>query len=90
MVLNFPNYLAKKQEVVKGTGNAIVPEGTRVTWRINTIATQKVEWLDADSKFIFSKQENQFLLARNINQNTFLQLTMNIFIQKILMTFNHI
>ena len=70
MVLNFPNYLAKKQEVVKGTGNAIVPEGTRVTWRINTIATQKVEWLDADSKFIFSKQENQFLLARNINQNT--------------------
>ena len=70
MVFNFPTYLHKKSEVVKGTGNAIIPEGTRVTWRMNTIATQKVEWLDSNSKLAFSKQENQFLLSKNINQNT--------------------
>ena len=70
MVLNFPGYLNKKAEVIKGTGNAVLPEGTRVTWRMNTLATQNVEWLDASSKYPFSKQDNQFLLSKNINQNT--------------------
>jgi len=70
MVLNFPGYLNKKSEVVKGTGNAIVAEGTRVTWRMNTLATQKVDWLDGNSKQSFSKQDNQFLLSKNISQNT--------------------
>ena len=70
MVLNFPGYLNKKSEVIKGTGNAVLPEGTRVTWRMNTLATQKVEWLVAASKFSFAKQDNQFLLSKNIVQNT--------------------
>jgi len=70
MVLNFPGYLNKKPEVIKGTGNAVLPEGTRVTWRMNTLATQKVEWLDAASKLPFAKQYNQFLLSKNIVQNT--------------------
>jgi hypothetical protein len=70
MILNFPMYLNKKEEVIKGTGNAVIPEGTRVTWRMNTLATQKVEWLDGSSKYSFNKQENQFLLSKNILQNT--------------------
>ncbi|MBY0487174.1 MAG: hypothetical protein K2P85_08340 [Flavobacteriaceae bacterium] len=70
MVLNFPGYLNKKSEIIKGTGNAVLPEGTRVTWRMNTLATQKVEWLDAATKYAFAKQNNQFLLSKNIVQNT--------------------
>ncbi len=70
MVLNFPAYLKKKAEVIKGTGNAVLPEGTRVTWRMNTLATQRVDWLDASGSWAFGKTENQFLLSKNINQNT--------------------
>jgi len=70
MVLNFPGYLNKKSEIIKGTGNAVLPEGTRVTWRMNTLATQKVEWLNATAKYAFAKQDNQFLLSKNIIQNT--------------------
>ncbi len=70
MVLNFPEYLNKKAEIIKGTGNAVMPEGTRVTWRMNTLATQRVEWIDATTKYGFVKQENQFLLSKNIVQNT--------------------
>ena len=33
MTLNFPAYLNKKAETIKGTGNAIIPEGTTVTWK---------------------------------------------------------
>lgn len=70
MQLNFPSYLNKKVETIKGTGNAIIPEGTRVTWIMNTQATQKVDWMDGRSNFPFSKTENTFTLSKNILQNT--------------------
>ena len=69
MVLNFPSYLNKKQEVIKGTGNAILPEGTKVTWRMNTLATQKVDWVNATNRFTFAKQDNVFTLSKSIPQN---------------------
>ena len=70
MQLNFPSYLNKKSEVIKGTGNAILPEGTRVTWKINTQATQSIVWKDLTSRFSFSKAENNFTLSKNISQNS--------------------
>ncbi|SHF84398.1 hypothetical protein SAMN05443549_101547 [Flavobacterium fluvii] len=70
MVLNFPSYLKKKQEIIKGNGNAILPEGTRVTWRINALATQNVVWKDLSSNFPFAKSENNFTLSKQISQNT--------------------
>jgi len=70
IILNFPSYLNKKSEIIKGNGNAIIPEGTKITWKINTLATQKVDWVDANSRFTFTKSENQFLLTKSIFQNT--------------------
>ena len=70
MVLNFPSYLKKKQEIIKGNGNAILPEGTRVTWRINTFATQNILWKDLTSSFPFAKSENDFTLSKQISQYT--------------------
>jgi hypothetical protein len=70
MVLNFPSYLNKKQEIIKGSGNAIIPEGTKVTWRMNTLATQKVDWLDGNGKAAFAKNDNIFSFSKSIFQNT--------------------
>ena len=70
MLLNFPSYLNRKPESVKGTGNAIVPEGTQVSWKMNTLATQNVDWKDGTSIYPFSKTENTFILSKNILQNT--------------------
>ncbi|RYJ53279.1 hypothetical protein DR871_004305 [Flavobacterium petrolei] len=70
MQLNYPSYLNKKSETIKGTGNAVIPEGTRVTWKMNTQATQNVVWMDGISKATFSKTENTFVLSKNIVQNT--------------------
>lgn len=70
MVLNYPNYLNKKSEVIKGTGNAIVPEGTQVTWRINTVATQNINLIHGNQSFPFLHSENTFNLSRTILQNT--------------------
>lgn len=74
MQLNFPSYLGKKAEVVKGSGNAVIPEGTKVLWRINTLATEQVLWKDSKTIFTFSKGENLFSLSRSIFENTAYQI----------------
>ena len=70
MVLNFPNYLNKKTEVIKGTGNAIVPEGTHITWKMNTVATDFVSMFDGKQQFSFKNEQNTFLLSKNVFQNS--------------------
>ncbi|SHL89321.1 DUF4175 family protein [Flavobacterium xanthum] len=70
MQLNFPSYLNKRQETIKGTGNAVIPEGTRVTWKMSTQGTQNVMWQDDRAKFAFSKAENNFFLSKSILQDT--------------------
>lgn len=70
MVLDFPSYLNRKSEIIKGTGNAIVPEGTKVTWKVKAMATKAVEWTDSKMISSFSANNNSFQLSKNINQNT--------------------
>ena len=70
MQLNFPSHLNRKPETVKGTGNAIIPEGTKVTWKISAQATQKVEYVDSKAQFSFDKSENSFSLAKKIMEST--------------------
>ncbi len=70
MTLNFPSYLNKKSEIINGNGNAIVPEGTRVTWKINAQATQNVVWQDALTHYSFSRLDDNFMFSKNIIQNT--------------------
>ncbi|MEO8254426.1 MAG: DUF4175 family protein, partial [Flavobacterium sp.] len=70
MQLNFPSHLNRKAEIIKGTGNAIIPEGTKVTWKINTQSTQKVVFSNANSVSQFNKSDNSFILSKNIAENT--------------------
>ena len=70
MVLNFPSYLNKKSETIQGSGNAIVPEGTKVTWKVATLATKSVEWSDLKTITPFSSNENTFQITKSILQNT--------------------
>lgn len=70
MVLNFPAYLHKKQEVVQGTGNAVVPDGTKVTWKVNAVATTGIQFSQNGAQQAFAKDENTFTLSKTILQNT--------------------
>lgn len=70
MVLSFPGYLGKKPEVVRGTGNAVVPEGTKVTWRIDAVATSTIEWSSQDKVTAFGREESTFSLSKMVMQNT--------------------
>ena len=36
VALNYPSYLNRKDEILENTGDFIIPEGTKVTWKIFT------------------------------------------------------
>ena len=58
MVLNYPTYTGKRNEVIQNTGNAIVPYGTKIDWQVETHQTNTVS-------FNLNQQEIQ-----NFTQNT--------------------
>ncbi len=77
MQLNFPKYLGKKSEVIQGTGNAVIPEGTIVTWKLNTLATTEVKFKKDAAATSFSKSDNQFSLTKRIVNNTDYQISIS-------------
>lgn len=52
--LEYPGYTLKQNEVISGTGNARVPEGTKINWRIETRQTTKLNFTTKDSSQAFS------------------------------------
>ncbi len=69
MVLNYPSYLGKKSEIIQGTGNAVVPEGTVVNWKINALATDKVSFQSNNQQKEFTATNSIFTLSRKISEN---------------------
>ncbi|PNQ74805.1 hypothetical protein C1T31_01300 [Hanstruepera neustonica] len=49
MVLDYPNYIKKSQDILKGTGNATIPQGTKITWQLHTKATDNVTLVAKDT-----------------------------------------
>lgn len=70
MQLQYPSYLNKKNEVIQGTGNAVVPEGTKVIWKVNTLATTSVGFFSMGSSTLFQQHNTTFSLSKTILQNT--------------------
>ena len=64
MSLLYPKYLGKTNNVIKGTGNAVIPEGTKVKWNIQGVATDLVEFSTKDTILEFNKEGNNFRLEK--------------------------
>lgn len=69
MQLNYPNYTNKKNETFNGTGNALVPEGTYITWRLKTKGTKKVQLFAKDTVDFFSTKNGIFETSKRIYNN---------------------
>lgn len=75
MKLNYPAYTGLSNETLSGSGNATIPEGTQVTWRIKTSHTNQLQFTLNDSLHDTQKPENQlFVFQQQIKQNTNYQL----------------
>jgi len=70
MRLNFPTYLNKKPESVKGTGNLTVPEGTNISWNLNTKATNQVTFTSLDTVEEFNQEGTMFSFDKKLFSDT--------------------
>ncbi|BCY27800.1 hypothetical protein [Flavobacterium okayamense] len=68
MRLTFPSYLRKASETIKGNGNAIVPEGTLITWNIATKATEEIQ-LKAENSYDFKNVNGLFNFSKSIRSD---------------------
>lgn len=46
MVLKYPKYTLKRNEVVQNTGNAVVPQGTKISWQVETHQTNELNFTE--------------------------------------------
>lgn len=66
MELNYPTYTGKKDEVLKSTGNATIPEGTRVKWNLKTKNTENVALKTPDTTYFFDASGENFYFEKSI------------------------
>ena len=61
MVLQYPIYTGKRNEVVQNTGNANVPQGTKITWQIETEKTDTMAFIsNVEPAVYFTKNAKEY------------------------------
>lgn len=66
LVLDYPAYTKKQDETLKSNGNAIVPQGTKVTWNLITKSTDNVVLNTQDSLVNFEGKDDEFQLSKRL------------------------
>ncbi|WP_242158062.1 DUF4175 family protein [Aestuariivivens sediminis] len=66
MALDYPVHTKKSNEVIKSTGNASVPEGTKITWKVITKSTDSVHLYAKDTLGFSSGQSNVFEASKQV------------------------
>src|SRR5690606_14902918 len=66
MILDYPSYTGKIDETLKSTGNATIPEGTKITWDVLTKNTNVVTLKTADTSFAFTAKGDNFNFERRV------------------------
>ncbi|WP_324024762.1 hypothetical protein QSV08_16235 [Maribacter sp. BPC-D8] len=75
MNLTYPSYLNKPNESIKSTGNAVIPEGTKIQWKINGENTDKINLSTKDTILQLTKENNTFELEKRIYNDFNYELT---------------
>ncbi|MEA1786470.1 DUF4175 family protein [Arenibacter sp. GZD96] len=69
MTLSYPKYLMRDEEVIRSTGNATIPEGTEVEWRIVGRNTDSIHWVTADAIRAFERKKGDFRLRHKVDED---------------------
>jgi Domain of unknown function (DUF4175) len=69
MVLDYPSHTKKQDEVLKSTGSAVIPEGTKITWKAKTKSTTGVHIYAQDTLSFKSKDNGNFEASKQLYKN---------------------
>ncbi len=64
--LDYPTYTGRSSETLKSTGNAVFPEGTKVTWQIMGVNTNNIRLITKDTVHDFTKNNEKFYLQKPV------------------------
>lgn len=67
--LDYPSYLKRRPEVLRSTGNATFPEGTKVTWLITAQNTENISLIENDTAVELRKREQFFDWSKRVYSN---------------------
>jgi len=68
--LNYPAYTGKKDELIKNTGDMIIPTGTIVSWNFNTQHTQSFKMTFSDTSIsLNTNKENAYTYSSRFFKN---------------------
>jgi hypothetical protein len=67
--LNYPKYLGKKDEVLRNTGDLVIPAGTKVTWNFNTKDTRNLRVSFIDTTYVLNPSANACTYANRFMQS---------------------
>ncbi|SDZ81569.1 DUF4175 family protein [Bizionia paragorgiae] len=66
MALDYPSYTNKPDEVIRSSGNAVLPQGTKVTWTIQTKATENVHLYSSDTLVFTAVNPETFQASKQL------------------------
>ncbi|WP_224485342.1 DUF4175 family protein [Robertkochia aurantiaca] len=66
---DYPAYTGKKDEVIQGTGNLTVPQGTDLQWELSANNTGEIAFTTDDSTSYFDRKQDVFLFDLRILKN---------------------
>ncbi len=66
MWLDYPFYTKKQDELIKNTGNAIVPKGTKITWKLKSKNTNKVSFSSKNKEAFTLINKNEYELNKKV------------------------
>lgn len=69
MVLDYPSHTQKRDEVLKSNGSATIPEGTKITWQVNTKSTSEVVIYSKDTLSFVAGQQGLFETSKRLYNN---------------------
>ncbi len=70
MELDYPAHTGKKDEVLTSTGNALVPQGTQITWKLKTTSTGQVAYSDRKVQELFDGGDGEYAFAKAQSSST--------------------
>ena len=70
IAMQYPSYLKRPQDKVRGTGNISVPEGTKVTWNLKTRTTNRVVLSTQDTAMDFKRNGDDYTFSKTLFTNT--------------------
>ncbi|EDP72878.1 hypothetical protein FBALC1_17292 [Flavobacteriales bacterium ALC-1] len=69
MVLDYPSHTRKQDETLKSTGSAVIPEGTKVTWKAKTKSTTEVNIYAEDTLRFIENDNGDFETTKRLYKN---------------------